>query len=234
MGVQLFGTGDRWTRIALPVGYRRTARWVPRIGDEFPDFAADSTQGRLRFRAWARGAWVVFFAHPAAFTPVCTTEIAQFAMDAAEFAARGARLLAISRDPVAEASEWARQIGEDFAAPVGFPIVADPGGAIVEACGMIHGADEAPLPVRKTFVIDPAGRIRIIMEYPHCVGRSVAETLRVLDALQASDRHGLVAPADWRPGDPLLVPAGESHDHAGDRLGRTVRRLRGYLGVVDV
>ncbi len=104
MGVQLFGTGDRWTRIALPVGYRRTARWVPRIGDEFPDFAADSTQGRLRFRAWARGAWVVFFAHPAAFTPVCTTEIAQFAMDAAEFAARGARL----GGPHRSTKQWAR------------------------------------------------------------------------------------------------------------------------------
>lgn len=234
MTVQLFGTSDRGTRIALPLEYRRTVRWLPRIGDQFPDFAADSTQGRLHFRDWARGAWVVFFGLPAAFTPVCSTEVAQFAMDAGKFALRGARLLGILRDEVTAAAQWARDIEEDFETHVGFPFVSDPGRTIIDACGMIHTVDEAPQPVRKTILIDPAGRIRMIMEYPRMLGRSVAETLRVLDGLQAGDRHGLAAPADWRPGDPMVVPVNEPLDIAEARLGRRVRRLRSYLGVVAV
>lgn len=234
MTIQVFGHGSRFSgaTINLPRAYRRPVRWVPRIGDAFPDFTAPSTHGTLRFHEWAAGRWVYLFSHPAAFTPVCTTELAAVAERAAEFRGRGVAVLNISRDGVQEQRDWCDDIGAIFGARPEFPLVSDPQGTITDACGMIHPSEDGIMAIRKAFVLDPAGRIRMIFEYPMAVGRSVNETLRVIDALKATEGDCLAAPADWRSGDPLLVRSAVSDFAAQRRFGAKLRRLRHYLRFV--
>jgi peroxiredoxin (alkyl hydroperoxide reductase subunit C) len=153
-----------------------------------------------------RGRWLVFFSHPADFTPVCTSEFIAFSRAAARFEELGCALLALSVDSLFSHFAWIRSIHQQFGVAVPFPIIEDPSMAIAAAYGMI--APEAPdaAMVRATFVIDPEGVIRAISWYPMTTGRSVEELLRLLVALQTTDRHGVSTPEGWQSGDDVILP----------------------------
>jgi len=175
-----------------------------RIGDHAPDFAARSTAGDVRLSDFA-GQWLILFSHPADFTPVCTTEFVELARRADDFAARECSLMALSVDSLFSHLAWLRLIRDRFDVEVRFPIVEDPTLVIGRAYGMVHPQDNDSATVRTTFFIDPEGTIRAMTCYPANVGRSVPEMLRILDALQAVDAEGVLAPANWQKGDPLLA-----------------------------
>ncbi|MGB7326078.1 MAG: peroxiredoxin [Rubripirellula sp.] len=174
-----------------------------RIGDTAPNFSARSTAGDVLLSDY-RGKWLILFSHPADFTPVCTTEFVALARDAAEFEKRGCALMALSVDSLFSHFAWLRLIRDRFQLEVRFPIVEDPTLVIGRAYGMVAPKDNDSATVRTTFFIDPSGVIRAMNCYPANVGRSTQEMLRILDALMAVDSEGALAPANWRPGDPML------------------------------
>lgn len=182
-----------------------------------PDFEANTTHGPIKLSEWQRDRWVVFFSHPADFTPVCTTEFVQFARRHQEFERRGVALLGNSVDSVYSHIAWARNIEEKFGIAIPFPIVADLDQRISRLYGMIHAPSSVTAPVRCVFFIDPKRTLRAMIYYPLNVGRSFDEILRVVDALQMVDANAVACPADWRPGEDVIVPAPLTADAATER-----------------
>ncbi len=185
----------------------------PRLNEPAPAFAARSTAGPIALSGY-RGRWLVFFSHPADFTPVCTSEFIAFARAQDRFDAIGCALLGLSVDSLYSHIAWLRDIHERFGVKVAFPLVEDPSMAIAHAYGMIDSASESSGTVRATYVIDPSGIIRAIVWYPMNVGRSVDELLRLVAALQACERDDASTPENWRPGDPLVehAPVADTDD----------------------
>jgi len=177
-----------------------------RINDRAPDFSARTTQGQKRLSDY-RGRWLVLFSHPADFTPVCTSEFIGLARRQADFSAIGCDLMALSVDSLYSHLAWLKDIHDRLGVKVEFPIIEDPSMVIGQAFGMLDPASPDSATVRATFVIDPQGVIRALSWYPMTVGRSVAELLRLVQALQASDREGASTPEGWNEGQALLEPA---------------------------
>ena len=177
-----------------------------RIGETAPDFEADTTMGHIKLSDWAAGNWVFFFSHPADFTPVCTTEMGRTSQLAEQFAKRGVKPLGLSTDSVEEHLKWVEDVNDTQSTTLNFPIVADPDLAIAKTYGMIHPKQSATEAVRAVFIIDPDMKVRLTMTYPMSVGRNFDEILRVIDALQAGDKHRIATPADWRPGGEVIIP----------------------------
>jgi alkyl hydroperoxide reductase subunit AhpC len=202
------------------------------IGDTAPDFTADTTDGEISFHDWKRGSWAVFFSHPADFTPVCTTELGRTAALRDEFEQRNTKAMALSVDPVEDHHAWAPDIGEVTGTPLNFPIVADPDRRIAELYDMIHPGAGDTSTVRSVFIIDPDDKLRLMLTYPKSVGRNFDEIVRVLDALQATDRDPIATPADWRPGDRVIVSLDVSTDDATDRFDN-VDEVKPYLRYAD-
>jgi peroxiredoxin (alkyl hydroperoxide reductase subunit C) len=187
-----------------------------RIGETAPDFRARTTLGERSLSEY-RGQWLIFFSHPADFTPVCTTEFIALAKSAAEFEAAGCALLGLSVDSIHSHIAWVNAIKRKFGIHVPFPVIEDPSMAIGRAYGMIDDAAADSAAVRSTYFIDPDGIIRAITTYPHNVGRSVSEMLRLLHALQATQGGAGLAPEGWQPGDKLLaLPIINSAEISGD------------------
>jgi peroxiredoxin (alkyl hydroperoxide reductase subunit C) len=176
---------------------------VPLIGSKAPRFSARTTMGEIALSDY-RGRWLVFFAHPADFTPVCTSEFIGFAKAYAEFEALGCDLLALSVDSLFAHVAWVRSIAEKFGVEIPFPVAEDPSMAIARAYGMIHPGAMTSATVRASFVIDPEGIIRALTWYPMSTGRNVAEILRLVAALQVSDREAVSTPEGWTPGDKVI------------------------------
>ena len=176
-----------------------------RIGDSAPLFRARSTRGDIGLDAY-RGRWVVFFSHPADFTPVCTSEFVALARAAERFEALGCALLGLSVDSLYAHVAWARAIQEVFGVTVPFPIVEDPSMAIGRAYGMLDGQAQDSSAMRATYFIDPEGTIRAMTWYPLNVGRSVDEMLRMLAALQRAASGEVMTPEGWQPGADVLLP----------------------------
>ncbi len=183
-----------------------------------PDFEAVTTHGPLRLSTYAEGKWVILFSHPADFTPVCTTEFMAFAGLAEELAKRNVALLGNSIDSVYSHIAWVRDIKKNFGVDIPFPIIADLDTRVARLYGMLHEASAATAAVRTVFFIDPARKIRAMIYYPLNVGRNFDEILRVVDALQTVDEHGVACPADWRPGDPAIVPPPATTQAAAERV----------------
>lgn len=177
---------------------------LPRINEPAPEFEALSTQGPLKLSDY-RGRWVVLFSHPADFTPVCSTEFGGFASRATEFEARNVQLIGLSVDGVQAHLAWIRDIEDVFGTKVTFPVVADLDMKVSARYGMVHPGASATATVRAVFVIDDKGFVRTLIYYPMNAGRNISEILRVIDALQTADAHGVSTPADWKPGDPVVV-----------------------------
>ncbi|MCS6957083.1 MAG: peroxiredoxin [Aquificaceae bacterium] len=155
--------------------------------------------GPIRFPEDFQGQWVVFFSHPADFTPVCTTEFVAFAKLNEEFQKRNVQLLGLSIDSNFSHIAWVMNIKEKLGIEIPFPIVADADGKVARLYGMLHPGESTTATVRAVFVIDPNGKIRAIIYYPLTTGRNMREILRLIDALQTADMHGVATPADWVP-----------------------------------
>lgn len=194
-----------------------------RIGDVAPDFTARTTQGEKALRDY-RGQWLVFFSHPADFTPVCTTEFIGMEKAAHRFRELNCALLGLSVDSLYAHHAWLRAIHDCFGVSISFPVVEDPSMAIGLAYGMIDEQAESSAAMRCSYFIDPQGVVRAITVYPHNVGRSVDEMLRLLAALQRVDAGSVMTPEGWQPGDALLqAPDPEAlPDGAADWFCRTV------------
>jgi alkyl hydroperoxide reductase subunit AhpC len=177
-----------------------------RLGDTAPDFEQDSSIGKIKFHEWAGDSWVVLFSHPADFTPVCTTELGLTAKLKPEFDKRNVKAIALSVDPAEAHREWIKDIEDTQKTVVGFPIVADSDKKVAGLYDMIHPEASATATVRSLFVIDPNKKVRLIITYPMSTGRNFDEVLRVIDALQLTDKHSVATPGNWKDGDDVIIP----------------------------
>ncbi|MFY9421949.1 MAG: peroxiredoxin [Bacilli bacterium] len=196
---------------------------MPLIGDKAPEFKAVTTQGEINFPADFKGKWVIFFSHPADFTPVCTTEFMTFASMAEEFKELNAELVGLSVDSLYAHIAWLRRINElewkgMKGIEVNFPVIEDIRMEVSKKYGMIQPNQSNTQAVRAVFVIDPEGIIRAILYYPLSTGRNMAEIKRLLIALQTADKEKCATPADWQPGDDVIVPTAGSCGTAKARL----------------
>ncbi len=182
-----------------------------------PDFEANSTHGPIRLSTWAKDKWVILFSHPADFTPVCTTEFVEFAKLAESLEKKNVALLANSIDSVYSHIAWTRNIEEKFAVKIPFPVIADLDQKVARLYGMIHTPSSVTATVRCVFFIDPKRNVRAMVYYAMNVGRNFDELVRVVDALQTADKHGVACPANWRPGDDVIVPAPTTSAAADER-----------------
>ena len=181
---------------------------IPRINEPAPAIEAKSTHGMLKLAdISAKGKWVILFSHPADFTPVCTTEFVEFARHYDDFDQRNVQLIGNSIDSIYSHIAWVRNIEQNFGVQVKFPVIADLDQKVARAFGMVHEAVSDTATVRAVFFIDPKGVIRALLYYPLSLGRNIDEILRVIDALQTADANACATPANWKPGDPVIVPA---------------------------
>ncbi|HMF58389.1 MAG TPA: peroxiredoxin [Pyrinomonadaceae bacterium] len=178
---------------------------IPRINEPAPDFEAKSTQGQIKLSDF-KGKWVVLFSHPADFTPVCTTEFVEFAKRSDEFKKRNVQLIGLSVDSVPAHIAWIRNINQNFGVSVDFPVIADLDTKVAQRYGLIHPGASETATVRAVFVIDDKGVIRALIYYPMSLGRNIDEIVRVVDAVQTADANACSTPANWKPGEAVVVP----------------------------
>jgi peroxiredoxin (alkyl hydroperoxide reductase subunit C) len=197
---------------------------MPRLGDEAPKFKAVTTQGEINFPDDYAGEWVILFSHPADFTPVCTSEFMTFAKMEEQFSKANCKLVGLSVDGLYSHIAWLRTIKDKIEykgmknVEVNFPLIEDITMDVAHKYGMIQPGEDSTKAVRAVFFIDPKGIIRTIIYYPLSLGRNFDELYRVLVALQTSDEFGVATPADWRPGDDVIVPPAGSCGTAKDRM----------------
>jgi peroxiredoxin (alkyl hydroperoxide reductase subunit C) len=187
------------------------------LGAPVPDFEAISTHGPIKLSNY-KGQWVLLFSHPADFTPVCTTEFIEFAKRYDEFKKRGVVLIGNSVDSIYSHIAWTRNIEEKMGVKIPFPVIADLDQKVAKLYGMVHEPTSVTATVRCVFFIDPNQILRAMIYYPLTTGRNVDEILRVIDSLQAVDKYGVATPANWQPGDPVIVPAPQTTELAEKRL----------------
>lgn len=200
------------------------------IGTIAPDFEAKTTEGPIRFHEWAGNDWVIFFSHPADYTPVCTTELGLVARLGDEFAKRGAKTLAISVDPLDSHHGWIEDIEQTQDVKMNFPIVADPDATVAKLYNMIHPEADAKVTVRSVFFIDPTKKVRATITYPPATGRNFVEVLRVLDGLQLTDDYQVATPGNWNDGDEVvIVPSITDAEEIRTKFPKGHRELRPYL-----
>lgn len=190
---------------------------LPRLGSPAPEFEADTTHGTIRLEDF-RGSWLILFSHPADFTPVCTTEFVGFAKIAGQLRDRNVELMGLSVDSTYSHIAWVRNIEENFGIEIPFPVIADLNKEVATLYGMVMPGESTTETSRCVFVIDPEGIVRAMIYYPLTTGRNMDEILRLIDALQANDKHGVATPANWRPGDKVIVPPPKTTDDAEARL----------------
>jgi|WetSurMetagenome_2_1015567.scaffolds.fasta_scaffold268759_1 peroxiredoxin 2/4 len=201
---------------------------LPRIGEPAPLFEAMTTRGTIKLDDF-RDKWLVLFSHPSDFMPVGTTEFMAFAGLHQEFIARGVELLGLSTDSLPSHIAWIRNIEEKTGVKIGFPIIADSDRYVSMLYGMIHPGENKIATVRCVFIIDPKQIIRAILYYPVTVGRNTDEILRIIDALQVTDKSGMFTPANWKPGEMAIVPAPDTQMAAEDQAKDGLECVDWYL-----
>ncbi len=190
---------------------------LPRLNEPAPEFEAVTTHGVVKLSDY-RDSWLVLFSHPADFTPVCTTEFVAFTAIHPELQKRGVELLGLSIDSVYSHIAWVRNIKEKLGVEVPFPVIADLGKEVATLYGMIMPGESKTETSRCVFVIDPKGILRAMIYYPLTTGRNMQEILRIIDALQTTDKHGVSTPANWKPGEQVIVPAPKTTEGAAERV----------------
>lgn len=203
------------------------------LGDTAPDFTAETTAGTIRFHEYLGDSWGVLFSHPADFTPVCTTELGRTAQLWQEFARRNVKVLALSVDSVESHRKWIPDINAIEQTELDFPIIADPDKTVAELYDMIHPNASETFTVRSLFIVDPDRKIKLMITYPASTGRNFDEVLRVIDSLQLAARHSVVTPADWKPGEEVIVAPALSDEEAKHRFPSGIRTARPYLRYTD-
>jgi alkyl hydroperoxide reductase subunit AhpC len=199
------------------------------LGDEAPDFTAETTEGTIHFHEWLGDGWGVLFSHPKDFTPVCTTELGAVAKLKSEFDKRNAKVIAISVDPLDSHKGWVPDIEETQGTQVNFPIIADPDRKVADAYGMIHPNAADTVTVRSVFVIGPDKKVKLMITYPQSTGRNFAEILRVLDSLQLTSNYSVSTPADWREGEDVIISPAIPDEDAKEKFPKGWKALKPYL-----
>ncbi|RCK65476.1 Mitochondrial peroxiredoxin PRX1 [Candida viswanathii] len=206
-----------------------------RLGSTAPDFEAQTTNGPVKFHEYIGDSWAILFSHPAARTPICSTELPAFAKLEPEFTKRGVKLLGLSVDPVEANSSWIDDMEDISGTRVKFPIISDSDRKVSTLYDMLDQQDATnvdtkglPLTVRSVFIIDPSKKIRLILTYPASTGRNTAEVLRVVDSLQTGDKHTIATPINWVPGDDVVIPVSVS-DEKAKTLFPKFRAIKPYL-----
>ncbi len=199
------------------------------LGDEAPDFTAESTEGTIHFHEWLGNGWGVFFSHPKDFTPVCTTELGAVAKLKSEFEKRNAKVLAISVDPLESHKDWVPDINETQSTTVNFPIIADPDRKVADLYGMIHPNAADTVTVRSVFIVGPDKKIKLTITYPQSTGRNFQEILRALDSLQLTAKHSVATPADWKQGEDVIISPAISDEDAKEKFPQGWETKRPYL-----
>ena len=202
---------------------------MPRIGDYAPDFEAVTTTGNLKFSEYNKDSWVVFFSHPADFTPVCTTELCGFALEKDFFATHNTKLMGLSIDSIHSHIAWVNAVQEKTGILFEFPIVADISMSVAKLYGMLQPGESETSAVRAVFIIDPEGKVRLIMYYPLNVGRNMEEIKRTLIALQTSDANKCAMPLNWKQGDKVIVPAPKTVEGLAERKNSDLEMVDWYL-----
>jgi len=199
------------------------------LGDTAPDFTAETTEGKINFYDYLGDSWGILFSHPADFTPVCTTELGKTALLQKEFAKRNTKVLAVSVDPLNQHKGWTKDINETQNCNVEFPIIADEDKTVANLYGMIHPNASTTATVRSLFIIGPDKKIKLIILYPASTGRNFNEVLRVLDSLQLTSNYSVSTPADWNPGEDVIVGTSISTEDAKKKFPKGVREVKPYL-----
>ena len=190
---------------------------LPRLNEAAPDFTANTTHGTITLSN-LKGKWVVLFSHPADFTPVCTTELTEFARRNDDFVARNTQLIGLSIDSVYSHIAWVRNMEEKFNVKVPYPMIADLDMKVATKYGMVHPGASSTATVRCVFIIDDKGIVRAMVYYPLTNGRNIDELLRLVIALQTSDANGVATPCNWQPGEQVIVPAPLTTEGAEKRI----------------
>ncbi|MGY6531378.1 peroxiredoxin [Glycocaulis sp.] len=201
------------------------------LGDTAPDFSADTTEGPIRFHDWIGDNWVVFFSHPADFTPVCTTELGFTARLKDEFAKRNAKAIALSVDALDDHKAWIKDIEETQGTAMNFPIIADVNKEVSTLYTMIHPKADPKLTVRAVYVIDPNKKIRATFTYPPSAGRNFNEVLRLIDSLQLTDGYKVATPVNWTDGEDVIVVPSLSDEDADKLFPKGYKKIKPYLRV---
>ena len=187
-----------------------------RLGDTAPDFTADSTAGTLRFHEYLGDSWGILFSHPKDFTPVCTTELGAAAALKPEWDKRNVKVVGLSVDSVADHNAWAGDIADVTGSALNFPLVADPDRTVADLYDMIHPNADNTLTVRSVFVIGPDKKVKLTLTYPAATGRNFNEILRVIDSLQRTAVNKVATPANWNPGDKVIIVPSLSDEQASE------------------
>jgi thioredoxin-dependent peroxiredoxin len=202
-----------------------------RLGDEAPDFTAETTQGTLRFHEWKQGSWGVLFSHPRDFTPVCTTELGAVAALRPEFEKRNVKVIGLSVDAGDAHERWSEDIREVTGQVVGFPLIADPDRRVAALYDMVHPNASDTATVRSVFVVGPDNRVRLTLTYPASTGRNFQELLRAIDSLQLTAEYAVATPADWKDGEDVIILPAVSDEEAKTKFPRGFEAKKPYLRV---
>ena len=213
-----------------------------RIGDEVPDFTAETTQGPIRFHEWIANGWAILFSHPKDFTPVCTTELGYMAKLKPEFDKRNTKIIGLSIDSVGDHSKWVRDIEETQGAAVNYPLIGDTDLKIAKLYDMIHpnasgaaasrtAVDNAT--VRSVFLIGPDKKVKAMLTYPMSTGRNFDEVMRLLDSIQLTAKHTVATPVNWKPGQDVIIPTSVKDDEAKQKYPQGFKTHKPYLRTVQ-
>jgi thioredoxin-dependent peroxiredoxin len=211
------------------------------LGDEAPDFEAETTEGPIKFHDWIGDSWAVLFSHPKDFTPVCTTELGYMANAKPEFDRRGVKIIGLSVDALEDHERWAKDIEETQGTAPNYPIIGDPDFKVAKLYGMLPGgvsgsaSERTPADnqtVRNVFVIGPDKKIKLILIYPMTTGRNFDEVLRVIDSLQLTAKHKVATPVNWKKGDDVIIAGSVSNDQAKETYPEGWKEPRPYIRIV--
>jgi alkyl hydroperoxide reductase subunit AhpC len=200
-----------------------------RLGDEAPNFTAETTEGKIEFHQWLGSGWGILFSHPRDFTPVCTTELGAVAKMKAEFEKRNVKVIAISVDPIESHRSWIADINETQKTTLNYPIIADPHRHVAALYEMIHPNADDTFTVRSVFVIGPDKKIKMTLTYPASTGRNFPELLRVIDSLQLTAKHKVATPANWQEGEDCIISPAVKDSEVPALFPKGSRTIKPYL-----
>jgi alkyl hydroperoxide reductase subunit AhpC len=200
-----------------------------RLGDTAPDFTAESSEGKIKFHEYLGNSWGILFSHPADFTPVCTTELGSVAKFKPEFDKRNVKVIALSVDAVESHLKWIQDINETQNTSVNYPIIADPTFEVSKLYGFVHPNASDKFTVRSVVIIGPDKNVKLLITYPASTGRNFVEILRVIDSLQLTANYSVATPANWQPGeDVVVIPTIKTEDIAA-RFPKGFKEIKPYL-----
>ncbi len=204
------------------------------LGDEAPDFTAETTQGTINFHEWKGDSWAILFSHPKDFTPVCTTELGEVARLKPEWDKRNVKVIGLSVDEVTNHADWEKDIEETQGSAVNFPLIADHDRKVSDLYDLIHPNANDTLTVRSVFVIGPDNKVKLIITYPASTGRNFAEILRVIDSLQLTANHSVATPVNWTDGDDVIIVPALSDEAAKEKFPQGWNTVKPYLRLVSL